>query len=220
MFTMSSIFESTTSSPDRDWKLNSRLHVREKDWDARAEGFRRAASMIVDAARTDPTAIIDYLVYPVAFLYRHYLELRIKELLIAASSLHGVPRPNMHTHDINRLWLALRPYLDGDDPPQHIVSITEKIEAVVSSFSDVDPNSEAFRYPESRGVETLPGLRMVNLGELQKSVDEVAYHLDGASVGFYEHLQAQGEMNAEWDAERAQMYAEMANEYYEPPEAQ
>ena len=58
------------AQPDPDWYLNACLHIGE-GWDAYAEGYKNAGDVLVQHV-IDYSRDQDFLVYPIAFLYRQY----------------------------------------------------------------------------------------------------------------------------------------------------
>ena len=78
------------------------------DFGISAKGYKLAADILADyVAETGND--YDYLVNPVAFLYRQYLELRLKDIIIVGSRLSGMPihfgsKSDFLTHDLIRLW--------------------------------------------------------------------------------------------------------------------
>lgn len=69
-------------TPDPDSYMNA---YSGGDWDTYAMGYKRAGDILVQYV-ADNDWDQDFLVYPITFLYRQYLELRLKEL----SGLHCV----------------------------------------------------------------------------------------------------------------------------------
>src|SRR5712671_6183891 len=82
------LFRSVTASEadEDDWETNA--WVRGATDYAYAEGYRRAARILADHViqnRWD----IDFLVYPIVFLYRHNIELQFKRLIPDGAFLAG-----------------------------------------------------------------------------------------------------------------------------------
>ena len=205
-------------SPHQDLAI---LHVTPKSWGAYAEGFKRAAEAIVD--RLDVTDILSWLVYPVVFLYRQYLELRLKEIILAGQRVSGRNSAVPKHHRLVPLWREARQYIEDTFPGDS--ADLDGVDARISEFEKVDPKAEGFRYPETKdGQATLTELGAVNLVHLKEVMRAVSWILDGASTGLYEHAQMKeevqaelyAEFRAEYDAEmRAEAEAEMrANEEY------
>lgn len=72
--------------PNKEWYLNAQLHVTPDKWDTYAEGYKSAGDIAVQYV-VENNWYQDFLVYPIVFLYRHYLELRLKELYFVSSRL-------------------------------------------------------------------------------------------------------------------------------------
>ena len=73
-----------------DWQHSACLGWAPNKWDAYAVGYKDAADIVVEKATTTGRGL-DTLVYPIAFLYRHYLELRLKELTTQCQQLLDLP---------------------------------------------------------------------------------------------------------------------------------
>jgi hypothetical protein len=207
-----------------DWQNNAWLKGW-APWHACGEGFRKGARRLVEFVDTTGTDQ-DYLVYPIVFSYRHYLEIKLKELILLASDLldEEEPKKLFDTHDLCNLWtwcrsLLQRLPLDGTAGPQERQAITEMIDEI----SKVDPGSYSFRYPvDKKGEPSLPAdLVYLNLGHFSNQVERVASCLEGCTTGIDYYLegkreseQMNREMAAEYEAEmRAEHEAEM-REYY------
>ena len=180
--------------PHPDWHLNA--WVRVKDWDTYAEGYKNAADLIVINA-AQKRANIDSLAYPVVFLYRQYLELRIKEFLIVSSGLLGKTFKLKKTHDLITLCLELRPKIELVWSQQSSAYLDD-IENRLKELCKVDPRSDAFRYPvDNNNIPSLDGIDYINLKHLKNVVHAISYVLDGMSLGMGENLQMKYENMAE-----------------------
>lgn len=92
------------------------------------------------------------LTLPIVFLYRHYLELTLKELVIMGNERYNSSSTPylekiLKGHRIDFLWQELKPLLQKIYlPPEK----REEIDAVgecIEEFSKVDESSMSFRYP-------------------------------------------------------------------------
>jgi hypothetical protein len=162
-----------------------------------------AADWVVERAKEYE---VDYVVFPVVFLYRHYLELRLKELWRASGTLLDEPYEPPTTHHLRELWNVVRPRLEKVWPgyrPQDLEAIQEKID----QFEEFDRKSYAFRYPvDTRGRSTLQQRKAINLRQLKDNMDGIATVLDGASTGLSQRLDEKHEMLA-YNREEADYYA-------------
>ena len=102
---------------DSDWHNNACLNYMPDHGTAYTEGYRRAADILInhiDESGRDQ----DFLVYPVLFLYRHHIELIIKQIIGLALALTEEPDKRQYKkddHNLNTLWpLAQKLILDVD----------------------------------------------------------------------------------------------------------
>jgi len=182
--------------PDSDWWHNACLNVFGIDINAYAIGYRQAADFLVERVGQE-RRYQDTLVYPIAFLYRQYLELRLKQLIHIGHVLLDKPRDrgNLH-HGILKLWQQLRGTLEELHPGEYADDFN-KIEMRVTEFDRVDPSSTAFRYPTNKGGDpSLEGLRHINLRKLADAIGEIAVILEGAASEFEMLLQDKAEMES------------------------
>ncbi len=192
------------AAPDPDWYLNACLNVGGGDWDIYAIGYKRAGDILVQYV-IDHNQDQDLLVYPVVFLYRQYLELRLKELIFAGDRLLDQDAKIPKTHDLVRLWRQARSNMESVWPDSDTKDHLNAIETRMKELCDVDSGSFAFRYPENKdGAATLVGMVHINLKQLRDVVQGISHVLEGASTGMGEHLQWKHEMMAEYRAEMGQ----------------
>ena len=152
-------------------------------WDSIAEGFRRGADKLANSVLNSGSEQ-DYLIYPICLLYRFYLEIRLKELLVASGQSKGISN---YGHDIKKLWKDARLLVEeySGAPPEHITAI----ERVIDQFHRADPRAESFRYPADKaGSPLLPDTTQVDIGQLRGIIAVMAGDLDGASTGLYERM--------------------------------
>ena len=199
------------AAPDPDWYLNACLHVTPETWDTYAEGYKRAGDILVQYV-IDNNRDQDFLVYPIVYLYRQYLELRLKELIFVGSRLLDQNAKLPTHHDLLRLWRQVRPLIEEVWPNSQTNNYLDAIEDRLEELSSVDPGSYAFRYPQDiQGSPTLVGIRHINLRQLRDVIQGISNVLDGSSIGMGEYLKAKHEMMADYRAEMMAEYrAEMA----------
>jgi hypothetical protein len=195
-----------------DYTLGS-AYVAAEGWDYYALCFREAADELVQSVRegrrVGPER--DFLAIPVIFLYRQYLEVRLKELGLAASRHLELDKPGVPmTHDLMVLWRWVRPLLERVGTIEYAADIEQRIK----EFCAVDPDSVAFRYPvDVRGVPVRNAAHNVDLFRLKDSIAGINSVLEGWSFAFEEYEQDKSEMYAEYAAE---VYAEPEQDYGEP----
>ena len=149
-----------------------------------AVGFQRAADMIVEAARSDDRNPDD-LFYPVAYLYRHHLELMLKALVglgVEQGGLEGCD--DMLTgHNLHKLWHKAKQLIRQAwaDSPENDLKATEQM---ILEFHALDETGQAFRYErDKQGRQHLQNAPdRVDLDNLKARTDGVSQFL-GAAYG-------------------------------------
>ena len=127
------------------------------------EGFFQGGMAIVEAAK-DKRAIIDVLVYPAAFAFRHGIELYLKHLLKELIAFNDSNVEYVKHHGIQDYWklvVAEMQKIEGNvfDPVE--VGIAGDI---IDDFCQIDPTGQVFRYPEDiKGNKHLSGLGVINV---------------------------------------------------------
>src|SRR2546426_11026884 len=132
----------------QDWYNNAVLNGQRDNLSLYAVGYKRAgeilAEMVVKSRRDH-----DSLVFPIVFVYRQYLELRLKQLIRDSRRLLGDSSGFPATHKIAELWKLCRPLLDqtGLKTDEQVLEV---IEELIAEFAEVDEDSYAFRYPTDK----------------------------------------------------------------------
>jgi len=166
---------------DVDWWHNACLNFLPDQWNLYAVGYKRAADLLVECVG-QTRRHQDTLVYPIVFLYRQYLELRLKELIRNGSLLFDIHRKILRHHKIKELWMQCRKILEKEEFGCSSNDL-DAIEECIHHFSEKDPYSMAFRYPtDKNGNRTLPGLTNINLRNIAEVVERIASLLDAAST--------------------------------------
>jgi len=196
------------SYPDPHWYLNACLSPSGGDWDIYAVGYKKAGDTLVQYV-LDKKCDQDFLVYPIIFLYRQYLELRLKELIFIGSWLQDKSAQMPKTHNLSSLWKQARVGIEEVWPDRETKNHLDVVEARLKELGDIDSGSYAFRYPEdTKGDASLVGLEHINLKQVCDVVQGMSHILDGSIDGMGEHLQAKREMMAEYRAEMRSFYNE------------
>lgn len=125
-----------------------------RTWFDFAQGYEFAAQNLVELLGNHPSARWRIeLTPPVVFLYRHAVELLIKNAYLSLGLGDGsVPG----THDFVTLWRELRDKLvDGFADPEREMALLDKAIVVIDNL---DPTSFSFRYPVDRGGALTPNV--------------------------------------------------------------
>lgn len=189
---------------DAERYVNADLHLSTENWDTYATGYKIAGDTLVQYV-IDNNRDQDFLVYPIAFLYRQYLELRLKELIVVSSALLNKDDEFRKNHNLLSLWQLARPNIESVYPDDKNKIYLNMLEERIKELSDLDFKSDAFRYPkDQKGKDTLRGLLHINLKQLREVFQGISNVLDGASIGMGEYLNSKNEMMAEYRGENTQ----------------
>ena len=135
---------------EKDWRNNACINFTSDNLWAYETGYKLAGDIVSEyVLRTKSEQ--DVLVYPMMFMYRHYLELRLKQLIWEGAQLINQEAEYPHGHDLMELWLKCRPILEeiytknasNSDPV-----FLDRAEQVIGEIYEHDWNGEAFRYSE------------------------------------------------------------------------
>jgi hypothetical protein len=170
----------------------------DEPWGGYAEGFKRLADLgVAHCERTGNDQ--DFLVYPIFFSYRHYIELALKEIIRAARSLLAAQGGVPENHNLSDLWNTAEPLLKRMEPCG--VSTYRDVRQCIAHFTRLDPTSEAGRYPvKTTGELSLPeNLYHLDLGQLRDVVDRLGGFLEAAAQQTLVYLDYKAEMAREFD---------------------
>ncbi|MCC6662055.1 MAG: hypothetical protein IT437_14355 [Phycisphaerales bacterium] len=148
-------------------------------------GFQRAADMIVMGARNDDLNPDD-LFFPVAYLYRHHLELMLKELVRLGAGMGAIGECEalLGEHNLHRLWNKAKELIRSVWPGP-VGDDIKAVERVILEFHRLDPSGQAFRYCRDKHGSPLlvSAPSRVDLRALASTVDAVSRFLDAAYAG-------------------------------------
>ena len=150
-------------------------------------GYKQASDLLVEKTEIEAWRSRK-LVYPIAFCYRHFLELTLKAMLEEYGSLGNLPRKNRSHHKLEDLWKDFRTLLrnlNSDHPEMG----TDAVEHCIAEFAKIDPFSETFRYPTSRKGQPFDiSHESIDLLQLRNTVQAIENYFMGID-GFLSNLQ-------------------------------
>lgn len=161
----------------------------------------------------------DVLVYPIVYCLRHSVELLLKQVTRAERRLVEEPGDFPDSHRLDVLWSTCKAVLKRIWPSDPSYA---KVETVITSLCELDPEGESFRYPvttkrQGRAMTLDSDLRHLDLGALVADVVDVIELLDGADTGIDVYMGAKLDMEDEARAIQREMreefQAEMRFEY-------
>jgi hypothetical protein len=156
-----------------------------------SRAYWRAARAIIDRGNFRREERPNYDCFPVAFLYRHALELAVKSLLVQCQNATGIPtkdvlkrghRLSQLIPDLRRLKTAFQMTFERVEAGGMTLA---DIEAVLLEWDRYDANAETFRYSmRKNGKPTLPADDfMIDLDGFSATMDAVLnfiFAVDGA----------------------------------------
>ena len=152
------------------------LHKAFQEFGGYADSYQTAAINLIDSA-LEEKEFRDYHVYPIVFLIRHYLELRLKELIIGIDYCENQTKQFPQTHDIQHLWSKFKKYYSdlGEDINDQRFRVVDDL---IKEMSNVDPMSMKFRYPDNSNHE----FNYLNLSNLRENFIRVCFLFDGIAM--------------------------------------
>ena len=158
-----------------------------------SRGFKEAADTLIEAYDASPDRPYrDELLFPVGYLYRHCLELKLKELIQIGVALRVLSRKEVEealgNHNLAKLWTKGRKPIDdcwpnGDQTP------LKAVESVINEFHQADRTGQAFRYETDKDgrFHRHPELpEYISIANLKKTMDAVYTFLDACYDGLSE----------------------------------
>lgn len=170
--------------PDKDWKYNSRLHKIDNKWLFYGEGYREASELLEAQILETDRSSQDFLIYPYCYLIRHYIEIRLKEIIDEGSKItNEVSDPIKAGHNLFVLWKKSQEVLTAVWQEQ-FVGPSRNVSAFINEFHSIDVKSDNFRYPiDKNGQDTLENISEINFKRLAEAVQDVKDYLDGVTDG-------------------------------------
>jgi len=175
-----------------DWSMNAYLDLYRDPTEAYIAGYKEAGDSLVKLA-TDRNGTADTLVYPIVFLYRHYIELRLKALLHDGCRLLECEYKPIFAHLLSDLWTKVRAILVELWPDENQANL-EAMDSLIAQYDQLDPRSTTFRYPmDFKGNHSIKlQSPRVDLKHLKDVVEAMSIILEGASGAIYMY---QGHIN-------------------------
>jgi hypothetical protein len=153
--------------------------------------FLAAAEALADRISERPEDA-HALVLPTLFAYRHWLELRLKALVIRTQRLRRDLLDPIWTHNLEALWTRLQPRMELCVPDLDRQELAA-VRSIVIELSDMDPGSVGFRYAITRSgeVSLSDALLTLDFAHFRAVMDDV--------VGVLEHVSDVLLASLEWE---------------------
>jgi hypothetical protein len=169
-----------------------------------AEGYRLAAERLVRSIVEDTSRAkyVDALVYPVLFLYHHYMEVRLKQIIQEGYYLLDKDDRFPKHHNILELWeqakgIACELNKGADRTPLNAV------DHVVRELASISPNAEGYRYPFAKnGTRLISGPAHLNLAVLKDAMEKACSFIDAVEMQIGAYIESEEEMMQDHPEER------------------
>ena len=119
------------------------------NFSAYSRGYFEAGKRLVGSL-VENQSLVDIIVYPVVYIYRHAIELGLKHLAYRLPPFFDKKEPIKLTHNLIDNWILVLEYLeqlpDGGNDPEPI----QIVDKVLKDLVQLDPKGETFRFPQSR----------------------------------------------------------------------
>ena len=182
------LFEEKGSENEIAW-----LQKMFQEFGSYATGYQFGALKLIDLALGKDQRERDFLVYPIVFLIRHYIELRLKELIQGLNYCIEQDKKFSSGHRIDLLWKEFKSkYKEiGEDVcNEHFKTIDE----IIAEMSTIDPISMAFRYPVDKQGNTVQKLEHINLSNLRETFIRMAFVFDGVAMQIAHYVEMTEDM--------------------------
>ena len=184
-----SVFIQTTN-----WRIPTALYQDHYGWEYHIVGYRRAADILVEhILRGDASR--EYFVYPVVFLYRQYLELRMKRIIVEGQALFGEEPAFPATPTLEPLWGQCSEVIRRVWPQNHGSGDRAAIASIIRQLDVADQDAMVFRYPAGNPAMK-GGVCRIDIRTLAEVMDTLAGCLDGAAASIWDVLYINREIGA------------------------
>lgn len=157
-------------------------------------GYKTAAdNLINDAISSKDISKLDTFVFPAIFLYRQYIELTLKHLIITLADLNQeekIEKLKKYNHNLDALWKDFVKVNSGITGEENDVALNT-VGKYVQEFHSIDKGSFSFRYPFTKDLERIFGSeKRINLKHLKERMGEIEKYFNEVRGYLYDLKQA------------------------------
>ena len=120
---------------------------------------------------------VDIMVYPIAFCFRHGLELYLKHLRVELPKAIGDKPYVNYSHLLLDNWEVVKRYVQQVEAVGATKNDVELLDRILRDFVEMDSKGEVFRYPQDKNSNPhLEDTRLINvliLGQALQQADQV-----------------------------------------------
>jgi hypothetical protein len=155
-----------------------------------ASSYQIGAIQLLDISLRKPRQR-DYLIYPTVFLIRHYIELRLKELIQGLNFCLEYNKDYPTGHNLQTLWSSFKKKYSEIGEDINDPSFTS-MDSLIAELQNIDPISMSFRYPVDKTGNKTQKLETINITELKETFIRVSYLFDAISAQLSDYVDLAG----------------------------
>lgn len=138
-----------------------------------ADGYIRSGLALIGAAERHEQPV-DILIYPIAYCFRHGIELYLKHFCKKLPRLWAETTAPAATHHLLDNWATVQGYLRQEPSFDRDNTAISQVDKIIRDFVQIDPSGEIFRFPVSRkGDYHLEDVSLINVLVLKKAMTEL-----------------------------------------------
>jgi len=140
-----------------------------------ALGYFEAGSIIVSSLLSD-RSMLDVVIYPLVFAYRHGIELSLKDLAVQLPLVWDEESEVRLTHVLSDNWESIKTYLKREQEFDPENTLIDQVDTILKDFLEIDETGQVFRYPtDRRGLNHLDGkVSAINVIVFQQAMGTVS----------------------------------------------
>lgn len=168
------------TKPGPTWALSANFGWSKGSPVSRIMGYREAAQVVFEQIQSDRSGR-DTLIFPLAFLWRHAIELQLKWIVARGQVVVDEAAEYPKTHNVQKLWAMAQVVIAELNEPDH--GEIENTTRIIDELSALDPEATGFRYHEDKkgqpSLTTTPD--SLDVGQVHEALSGVSQFLDGVS---------------------------------------
>lgn len=140
----------------------------------------------------------DKYVFPILFLYRHFVELQLKSIIVQLDNFTQQPIKKLKTHDLLLLWQHIKKNLQHLSDSQVNVNGISVLDQLIGELAAIDPDSFHARYPVDTNFQPMRvprSLSMENLKSAMTAMENSLTLIDQAIDSEKSYWYAQEDLN-------------------------
>jgi hypothetical protein len=150
--------------------------------DTYSKGFKEIADLAAIQFIEHPKGN-DSFIFPIVFLYRQYIELRLKSIIFNGNKLFNRSTVIPNIHRLKELWLSCKILIEEIWPTEE-KDVLEATERLIFEFDSKDQGSTNYRYPTDRmGNPSVVEGERLDMNNLLESMNKLACFLDSCDNG-------------------------------------